>query len=309
MNSFDNDIKTLVDDKQLCGFKFNYSCAINNFKKFIINKNFKDEILTKEIVEKWLQSLKNKNHNTLMYYKNFIRQLGISMNKYGKNSYILPSFEIGKKDIFIPHIYSDKELIDFFEASYKIQNSKYYPLKNKMFPLAYKLAYCCGLRNSEIRNIKLEDIDLNNMSIIIKNSKNYNNRIIYYNKELSDEIIEIYKNNNSFSKYLLYDSKGDKLHNQVLIKNFRRIWHSIKSDASNYRIHDFRHTFAVNNLKKCFLDGKNSNAFLPILMTYMGHSKLESTEYYLRLVNTTFPYLNKNIEETTGIIIPKYIED
>ena len=44
-------------------------------------------------------------------------------------------------------------------------------------------------------------------------------------------------------------------------------------------------------------------------MMYMGHSKLESTEYYLRLVNNTFPYLNKKIEDEIGIIIPEYIGD
>lgn len=309
MTNFDNDIKTLINDKQLSGFKFNYSWVINNFEKFIIKNNYNEDVLTKEIVEKWIDSLKDKKNNTLIGYKNFIRQLGISMHKYGKQSYILPSFEIGKQDNFIPHIYSNKELIDFFDAAYKMENSKYYPLKSIMFPLAYKLAYCCGLRNSEIRNIKLEDIDLTNMSIIIRDSKNYNNRIIYYNEELNEEITKLYNNNHNYSKYLFYNANGNKLRDQVLIKNFRKVWLSIGIDASNYRIHDFRHTFAVNNLKKCFLENKDSNVFLPSLMTYMGHSNLESTEYYLRLVNTTFPYLNKKIEEEIGIIIPEYIGD
>ena len=309
MNNFDKDIETLVFDKQLCGFKFDYSCAINNFKNFLMNDNYDEVNLTKELVEKWLDSLKDKKHNTLMYYQNFIRQLGLSMNKYGKQAYILPSFEIGEKDNFIPHIYSNKELLDFFNAVYKIENSKYYPWKSLMFPLAYKLAYCCGLRNSEIRNIKLEDIDLKNMSIVIRNSKNYNNRIIYYDEELTEEITNIYNNNRNFSEYLFYDANGHKLRDQVLIKNFRKVWLSIGIDGSNYRIHDFRHTFAVNNLRKCFLEGKDSNVFLPSLMMYMGHSKLESTEYYLRLINTTFPYLNKKIEDEIVIIIPEYIGD
>ena len=104
MNNFDKDIENLLNDKQLCGFKSNYSCAINNLKKFLINNNYNENNLTKELVEKWLESLKDKKHNTLMYYQNFIRQLGLSMNKYGKQAYILPCFEIGKKDNFIPHI-------------------------------------------------------------------------------------------------------------------------------------------------------------------------------------------------------------
>lgn len=309
MTNFNKDIEALVLDKQICGFKSYYSSAINNFNNFLINNNYEEITLTKELVDKWLNSLKDKKHNTLINYKIFIRQLGLSMNKYGKQAYILPSFEIGKKNNFIPHIYTNKELLCFFNAVYKIENSKYYPLKSAMFPLAYKLAYCCGLRNSEIRNIKLEDIDLKNMSIVIKNSKNNNNRIIYYNDELAEEITNIYNNNCNFSEYLFYDANGHKIRNQVLIKNFRKVWLSAGIDGSNYRIHDLRHTFAVNNLKKYFLEGKDSNAFLPILMMYMGHSKLKSTEYYFRLVNNTFPYINKKIEDEIGIIIPEYIGD
>lgn len=306
MNSFDNDIETLIIDKQLCGFKFKYSHVINNFRNFLIKNDYNDSNLTKELVENWLISINDKKHNTLMGYKNFIRQLGISMNKYGKVAYILPSFEIGKQNNYLPHIYSNKELITFFDEVYKIEDSKYYPWKSIMFPLAYKLAYCCGLRNSEIRNIKLEDIDLNNMEIVIRDSKNYNNRIIYYNEELNTEITKVYNINHNNSKYLFYDVDGNKLSNQVLIKNFKKVWNSIGVDASNFRVHDFRHTFAVNNLRKCFLEGKDSNTFIIYLMMYMGHSRLESTEYYLRLVNATFPYLNKKIENELGIIIPEY---
>ena len=36
MNNFDKDIETLVFDKQLCGFKFDYSCAINKDRKSVV---------------------------------------------------------------------------------------------------------------------------------------------------------------------------------------------------------------------------------------------------------------------------------
>lgn len=62
-----------------------------------------------------------------------------------------------------------------------------------------------------------------------------------------------------------------------------------KSKLNNPRIHDFRHTFAINFLKKFISENKDLNAYLPILKTYMEHSKFKSTEYYLKLTNDMFP--------------------
>ena len=41
------------------------------------------------------------------------------------------------------------------------------------------------------------------------------------------------------------------------------------------------HTFAVNNLRSWFARGQDVGALLPVLQTYMGHSSLADTAYYL----------------------------
>jgi integrase/recombinase XerD len=47
------------------------------------------------------------------------------------------------------------------------------------------------------------------------------------------------------------------------------------------RIHDFRHTFAVNRLLTWHREGTNLFAKLPLLSTYLGHTSLAGTEVYL----------------------------
>lgn len=78
-----------------------------------------------------------------------------------------------------------------------------------------------------------------------------------------------------------------------------------KSKQGNPRIHDFRHTFAVNCLKKFVNEGKDLTAYLPILKTYMGHSKFKSTEYYLKLTNDMFPDILEKVNSYTGKAIPR----
>jgi integrase/recombinase XerD len=50
------------------------------------------------------------------------------------------------------------------------------------------------------------------------------------------------------------------------------------------RVHDFRHTFALEALLRWYRSGANVQAKLPLLATYMGHVSIASTEYYLKFV-------------------------
>jgi integrase len=47
------------------------------------------------------------------------------------------------------------------------------------------------------------------------------------------------------------------------------------------RLHDFRHTFAVNRVAAWYAQQRDVNALLPALSTYLGHVSIENTRLYL----------------------------
>jgi integrase/recombinase XerD len=47
------------------------------------------------------------------------------------------------------------------------------------------------------------------------------------------------------------------------------------------RPHDFRHTFAVSRVAAWYAQGRDVNALLPTLSTYLGHVSVENTRLYL----------------------------
>jgi integrase len=47
------------------------------------------------------------------------------------------------------------------------------------------------------------------------------------------------------------------------------------------RLHDFRHTFAVSRVAEWYAQGRDVNALLPALSTYLGHVSIENTRLYL----------------------------
>jgi integrase len=50
------------------------------------------------------------------------------------------------------------------------------------------------------------------------------------------------------------------------------------------RLHDFRHSFAVNALLRWYRAGIDVGAKLPLLAAYMGHGSAVATHYYLQFV-------------------------
>jgi integrase len=50
------------------------------------------------------------------------------------------------------------------------------------------------------------------------------------------------------------------------------------------RLHDVRHSFAMQALIRCYRRGEDVQTLLPKLALYMGHVNIVSTAYYLRFI-------------------------
>jgi integrase len=73
----------------------------------------------------------------------------------------------------------------------------------------------------------------------------------------------------------------------------------IKRDdtAQQPRIHDLRHTFAVNRLTCWYRGNKSVQQMSPLLLTYMGHVHLSSTSVYLTMTTNLLQEANTLFEK------------
>ena len=60
----------------------------------------------------------------------------------------------------------------------------------------------------------------------------------------------------------------------------------------------------VNNLRSWFAAGQDVAALLPVLQTYLGHSSLADTAYYLRLTAESYPDITARIQHVLGDVVP-----
>lgn len=293
----------LLEEKNIISYKY----ILKMFDKYTIENPPKDNILTKDYMENWLIKRPSEKLNTVAKRAIMIKSFILYLNKLGVTAYIIDTKKYSNKSNFIPHIYTKEELKKFFYGIDIIQNTESYPYKQEMFRLMFEILYCCGLRLSELINIKKEDINLNSKTILINNSKNHNNRIIVINQHISDKI-RLYSDKviDFQSDYLFFSVKTlNHISKQTFHDGFSTIIKNIDLNENiKYRIHDFRHTFAVNCLKKLYLVGEDINVILPVLMIYMGHSDIRSTEYYLRFTFDIYPEFLEEYNKYFHNIIP-----
>ena len=77
---------------------------------------------------------------------------------------------------FAPYIFSHDEIAAIFKAADKIDNLT--RVDTPTFVVMLAILYTCGLRISELLNIKLQNINFTTGAIQILNSKNHVSRLI-----------------------------------------------------------------------------------------------------------------------------------
>jgi site-specific recombinase XerD len=158
------------------------------------------------------------------------------------------------------------------------------------------MAYCAGLRLGEIVRLKVEDIDLDDQTVEIRETKFFKSRRLPLTATamaaLRDYLVARRLNGapQEGSAPLFWTEKAHRgsgystVANQ-LITVFRRAGLKPASGRSGPRIHDLRHTFAVHRLTAWYREGIDPQARLPYLATYLGHKEIHSTLVYLTLTD------------------------
>lgn len=196
---------------------------------------------------------------------------------------------------FVPYIYSTSELKLLFDAALTYQINKSF-IAPYMVRTTLILTYALGLRIHETLSVTLNDIDLDNSVITIHQSKFYQSRLVPFNPQIK-EVIKRYlqwrvkqKQSQSPEAYLFIGKNNQCFNHGTIEGIFQRIREKAgikRNDGAKYqpRLHDLRHTFAVNRLISWYQENKNVQQLLPVLSVYMGHKYLAHTSVYLTMTD------------------------
>lgn len=195
-----------------------------------------------------------------------------------------------------PYIYSKDELRRLFAAAGS-------PLKGlggcspECMQTILKLTYALGLRISETMALTVHDVDLARRVALIRDSKFHKTRVVTFNEGVSDMIAGFMRwrascgmpERDETPLFLRRDGKPVRRTSvNGLFCIVRKAAGISRSDGAPHqpRLHDLRHTFAVNRLTSWYREGRDVQSLLPSLSTYLGHQNLAHTAVYLTMTPT-----------------------
>jgi integrase/recombinase XerD len=194
-----------------------------------------------------------------------------------------------------PHIFSEAEVARLLRAASGLQRNPLSPLRPEVIRLAILLLFTTGIRRGELLNLTLGDYNRRESTLHIRETKFYKSRLLPINSSIADEI-DRYLRARAWRKLplssdaaLIWNAcwgggaySGTSL--RLCLRPLLQKCAIVTPKGMPPRIHDFRHSFAVNALLRWYRAGADVEAKLPLLATYLGHGSAVSTHYYLHFI-------------------------
>ncbi len=270
---------------------------IEKYQIYLLTVKHKEEDTTVssyiEDVYKYLEYMEDKKVKT---FKITYEDINEYLKYLKKNNYEVTSIMRKIASIKSFHRYLEKTY-DLEDVSIKIDNPKYYrKLPNILTieevdnlldikldtPFDYRnkamleLMYASGLRVSELVNLKLSDIDLNN-NYVRCFGKGSKERIVPIGEVASNYLklyIEKYRDNMKkgyYTENIFLNNHGKNMTRQGFFLVIKKIAEE-KKISKNITPHMLRHSFATHLL--------NNGADLRTIQVMLGHSNISTTQIY-----------------------------
>lgn len=145
--------------------------------------------------------------------------------------------------------------------------------QNRKHKLIIALAYSAGLRVSEVVNIKICDVRVENLSLRVRHAKGNRDRLTIFSEKLRADVLRFASGRNP-DEYLFESDRGVKLTTRTLQKVFENAL-ARAGILNNATFHSLRHSFATHLIE----NGVN----LRYVQELLGHRNIRTTQLYTQV--------------------------
>ena len=184
-----------------------------------------------------------------------------------------------------PYLYSYADVVALMAATSTLR----FPLRSATYRTLIGLLAVTGMRVGEAIGLVRDDLDWSHRRLIIREGKFGASRELPLHPSTIDAL-EMYAQLRDQcwpqpKSPFFISMAGTRLIHENVHWTFRRLVRHVglqpRSASCRPRIHDLRHTFAVNTLIDWYRSGVDVAAWMPRLSTYLGHAAPAWTYWYL----------------------------
>lgn len=253
--NFAEAIHFVVAEKRNFGYSYEtMENVLKRFDKFSIDRFPNKEILDKEIVMAWACKMENEGDGNFQNRIGAVRELARFIIRNGGEAFVIPAGIGGKPSRRVPHIFSEEELKAIFKQTDTLRKPFNLPsIKHLIVPVIFRLLYSCGMRPSEVLNLKVQHVNLEIGVIFVDESKGHKDRRVVCSSEVQQLLIKFNRLAEAFVADRLYffpKPDGNCYSLQWLEKIFQEILGkaNLITDVKP-RLYDFRHPYVKYTTK------------------------------------------------------------
>ena len=252
-----------------------YSDALKSFLTFCNTKAVKD-ITNEDVIlynndyilkHNLSSSYQNQIVNAIKLYFKIVKDTAIEIDKIHRP----------KREKALPNVLSKEEV----KAILSAHNN----LKHKVM---LSMIYSCGLRRSELLNLKPNDIDSKRNIVIIRQSKGKKDRITPLSPKILEMLRDYYLECKPKTWLFEGQSKGEQYSEQSLQSVLKQALQKAKI-AKPVTLHWLRHSYATHLLE--------SGTDLRYIQELLGHNSSKTTEIYTHVSTKSIQQIKSPFDE------------
>ncbi|WP_206610119.1 tyrosine-type recombinase/integrase [Maribellus luteus] len=251
-----------------------YSAYFKDFMYYFTERNLKElpveEINTYllELINKWeiTTSEQNQRINAIKFF--YEKVLGKGRHVY--------EIERPRKETLLPDVLSKEEVGNILSVTTN--------LKHKTILSAI---YSCGLRRSEVVNLKIADVDSKRMMIKVKGAKGKKDRYV----QLSPKLLKLFRQYYTEYKptvWLFEGQTGGRYGVESLSKLLKAAAYR-SGIKRRVHLHMLRHSFATHQLEQ--------GVDIRYIQAWLGHESVKTTQRYTHVTEHNFKNFKNPLDE------------
>jgi len=202
-----------------------------------------------------------------------------------------------------PHIYTNAEIFALVEAAGTLARG----VRAQTYPVLFALLAATGLRIGEALALDRDEADLKAGVLSVSRGKSRDPRLVPLHETTTAAMARYAarrdeQERDNRGQAFFTDRDGDRLPYLNVRYAFAQASAAagLRTEAQRPRMHDLRHTFAVNTLLGWYRDGADVAAKMPLLSTYLGHADPANTYWYLSAVPELLAHAATRLADAEG---------
>jgi len=305
MNALRTALREYLTLRRDMGYKFqNEEKRLGKFVTFMEERHA--PTITYKLAIEWATQPADR-HATWTLRLTDIRGFARYLQSIGVKAEIPPTEVLPGLTRSKPYIYTDAEIRRLLAAALALPPRD--ALRRWTYYNLLGLLAVTGLRISEALSLCCDDVDLEGGILTIRSTKFGKSRLVPLHPTTVCSLAKYAKQRDVHvpcprSPFFFVAERGGRLLLQYVYRVFWRLSRETglrkPADHTGPRLHDFRHRFAVQTLLSWYRSGQKIEVLLPVLSTYLGHTCIRDTYWYLSACPELMEHAARRLESRRG---------